>query len=250
MAVQNEEQAAACAALGLPHAVLPNIVEPPPPRAAGDGARRDVIWAGNVLDGRRSKGLEELVALAGLLPAVGFTVAGRSAGVEPRRPGGPRAPAQRGARRAAVARDDPAAPGRAPAGHQHVAFGGFLQRDARGLVARTPVGDPGGEPQWPADRRPPRHLRGRRPRQMAAAIVALLDEPAARAAMAGRCREYVAATHDRRPCARRSRGWWPARTAACDGVASGCPQRRPRTCAAERSPRPCVPGAHAARGCA
>ena len=80
VAVQNDEQAAACAALGLPHAVLPNIVEPPPGELLATAPARDVIWAGNVLDGRRSKGLEELVALARLLPAVSFTVAGKISG--------------------------------------------------------------------------------------------------------------------------------------------------------------------------
>ena len=80
VAVQNEEQAAACFALGLPHTVLPNIVEPPAQELLAASPRRDAIWAGNVLDGRRSKGLDELVALAELLPAVSFTVAGRIAG--------------------------------------------------------------------------------------------------------------------------------------------------------------------------
>ncbi len=39
VAVQNDEQAAACAALGLRHAILPSIVESPPDRASGDDAR-------------------------------------------------------------------------------------------------------------------------------------------------------------------------------------------------------------------
>ena len=77
---QNAEQAAACGDLGLRHAVLPNIVEPPPPELLGVAAQRDAIWAGNVLDGRRSKGVAELVSLAALLPEVSFTVVGQFQG--------------------------------------------------------------------------------------------------------------------------------------------------------------------------
>ena len=74
--VQNQEQATACAALGLHHAVLPNIVQPPPAELAHAAPDRDVIWAGNVFDGRRSKGLEALARLAQMLPETTFTVAG------------------------------------------------------------------------------------------------------------------------------------------------------------------------------
>lgn len=80
VAVQNEEQAAACASFGLPHAILPNIVQLPSRELLATPASRDAIWAGNVLDGRRSKGLDELVALAGMLPNVGFTVVGKISG--------------------------------------------------------------------------------------------------------------------------------------------------------------------------
>ena len=80
VAVQNEEQAAACASFGLPHAILPNIVQLPSRELLATPASRDAIWAGNVLDGRRSKGLDELVALAGMLPNVGFTVVGKLSG--------------------------------------------------------------------------------------------------------------------------------------------------------------------------
>jgi glycosyltransferase involved in cell wall biosynthesis len=77
IAVQNEEQEAACEALGLRHARLPNIVEPVAPELAAVTAERDVVWAGNVSEGRRSKGLAELLRLAELLPEVSFTIAGR-----------------------------------------------------------------------------------------------------------------------------------------------------------------------------
>ena len=77
VAAQNSEQAAACEALGLRHAVLPSIVEPPPDELLATSATRDVIWVGHVLEGRRSKGLEALVVLSELLPTVDFTVVGK-----------------------------------------------------------------------------------------------------------------------------------------------------------------------------
>ena len=80
VAVQNQEQAAACRRLGLRAAVLPNIVEPPPSGLLGATPGRDALWAGNVGDDRRSKGLAELEALVRLLPEVGFTVAGAFGG--------------------------------------------------------------------------------------------------------------------------------------------------------------------------
>ncbi len=76
VAVQNCEQADSCDTLGLRNLVLPNIVVPPSGDLAEVDADRDVIWAGNVIEGRRSKGLEELAELAMLLPKVDFTVAG------------------------------------------------------------------------------------------------------------------------------------------------------------------------------
>jgi glycosyltransferase involved in cell wall biosynthesis len=76
VAVQNREQADACAALHLRSALLPNIVLPPAEELTGIAPQRDVIWAGNVHDGRRSKGLEALAELAVQLPDVTFTVAG------------------------------------------------------------------------------------------------------------------------------------------------------------------------------
>lgn len=76
VAVQNREQAASCAALGLRGVTIPNIVLPPAEALLHAAAERDVIWAGNVIEGRRSKGLEALVELAARLPGVTFTVAG------------------------------------------------------------------------------------------------------------------------------------------------------------------------------
>lgn len=76
VAVQNREQGDACDALGLRNVVLHNILVPPPEELVGIRPERDVIWAGNVLEGRRSKGLDDLAELAGALPEVGFTVAG------------------------------------------------------------------------------------------------------------------------------------------------------------------------------
>jgi glycosyltransferase involved in cell wall biosynthesis len=74
--VQNREQAAACSALRLRNSVLPSIVVPPPAELTEAEPERDAIWAGNVHDGRRSKGLEALAGLAQKLPDVSFTVAG------------------------------------------------------------------------------------------------------------------------------------------------------------------------------
>lgn len=74
--VQNRDQAAACAALGLRAADLPNIVVPPPAAVRRLKTTRDVVWVGNVFEGRRSKGLEDLAVIAGALPEVTFTVVG------------------------------------------------------------------------------------------------------------------------------------------------------------------------------
>jgi len=78
--VQNREQADACARLGLRHALLPNILLDPPERLRSVEPVRDALWAGNVLPGRRSKGVEVLAELAQGLPEVTFTVAGELAG--------------------------------------------------------------------------------------------------------------------------------------------------------------------------
>ena len=77
--VQNDEQARACTRLGLRNALLPNIVLDPPDHLRGTEPMRDALWAGNVLPGRRSKGIEALAGLAHLLPGVTFTVAGELA---------------------------------------------------------------------------------------------------------------------------------------------------------------------------
>ncbi len=194
--VQNEEQAAACAALGLRHAVLPNIVEPPAGELAATAPTRDVIWAGNVLDGRRSKGLGELVALAGLLPAVSFTVVGTIRGESSRAAlqaleglpnvelAGSLSHGQTQRRMAAhrlVINTSPSegfsnvmlegwSLGR-PSVTLAVNPSGLLTGDELGVCAGGDIG------------------------AMAAAIVALLQEPVARAAMGARCRAYVARVH-------------------------------------------------------
>lgn len=74
---QNDEQAARCAAMGLSHALVPSIVEPPPEDRLESQVRYDVIWAGNVHNpARRSKGVQTLLALVRSLPAVRFAVVG------------------------------------------------------------------------------------------------------------------------------------------------------------------------------
>jgi glycosyltransferase involved in cell wall biosynthesis len=194
--VQNEEQAAACETLGLPHAVLPNIVEPPPRELLAAVATRDVIWAGNVLEGRRSKGLGELATLAGLLPAVGFTVAGTISGesnraaldaleglpnVELDGPLSHAATLRRLAEHRLVINTSPSE------GFSNVMLEGWSLGRPSVTLAVNPSG------LLTADRLG--ICAGGDLDTMAAAIAALLDEPAARAAMAGRCRDYVAATH-------------------------------------------------------
>ncbi len=76
VAVQNRDQASACAALGLRAAALPNIVVTPPANVRRLKATGDVVWVGNVFGGRRSKGLDDLAVLAGTLPDVRFIVVG------------------------------------------------------------------------------------------------------------------------------------------------------------------------------
>ncbi|HJW76010.1 MAG TPA: glycosyltransferase family 4 protein [Thermoleophilia bacterium] len=77
---QNAEQAHSCSSLGLPHAVVPSIVESSTEELAAVEPQRDAIWVGNVFEGRRSKGLGELATLARNLPEVTFTVVGRLTG--------------------------------------------------------------------------------------------------------------------------------------------------------------------------
>jgi glycosyltransferase involved in cell wall biosynthesis len=196
VAVQNEEQAAACAALGLRHAVLPSIVVPPPEELLATVATRDVIWAGNVFEGRRSKGLEELVAVAELLPAVGFTVAGILGGESSR------AAREALERLPNVRLEGPLTHGRTlrcMAAHRLVIntspSEGFsnvmLEGWSLGLPSVTFAVNPSS--LLSADRLG--ICAGGDPQVMAAAIVALLEEPAARAAMGRRCRAYVARVH-------------------------------------------------------
>ncbi len=196
VAVQNAEQAASCDALGLRHAILPNIVEPPPPGLVAAAPTRDAIWAGNVHDHRRSKGIAELVTLASLASGTSFTVAGSfegdlgsAAAEELRRCPNvdfagslTRAETQRTiAAHALVINTSPSegfsnvmlegwALAR-PSVTLSVNPDGLLTDDRLGICAQGDV------------------------TTMAAAIVALCREPGARAAMAGRCLSYVARVH-------------------------------------------------------
>jgi glycosyltransferase involved in cell wall biosynthesis len=196
VAVQNDEQAASCAALGLPHAVLPSIVEPPAAELLRVMPVRDVIWVGNVFEGRRSKGLDELVALAELLPQVTFTVVGILSG-----------DSSRAARSALAAMPNVELVGqlahdetqRRLAEHRLVIntspSEGFsnvmLEGWALGIPSVTLAVNPSG--LLLADRLG--ICAGGDPTAMAAAVAALLAEPAARDAMGRRCREYVARVH-------------------------------------------------------
>ena len=196
VAVQNDEQVAACAALGLPYTVLPNIVEAPPPELLAVAPSRDVIWAGNVLGGRRSKGLEELADLATLLPAVSFTVAGRISGESSRAALAilellpnvdlvgslPHAQTQRClAEHRLVINTSPSE------GFSNVMLEGWSLGRPSVTLAVNPSGLLSGDRLG--------ICAGGALEQMAAAIAALLEEPGVRAAMGRRCREYVAATH-------------------------------------------------------
>jgi glycosyltransferase involved in cell wall biosynthesis len=196
VAVQNAEQQAACASLGLRHAVLANIVEPPALEVLATAPRRDVVWIGNVFRGRRSKGLDELADLAALLPDVSFTVIG------------------------ALMQDTPRGGIAALRGMANVDVVGDLAYDEtqRRLAAHRMVintspsegfsnvmleGWALGRPTVTLAVNPSGLLTGDRLGicaggdlvAMAAAVVALLREPQAYAAMASRCREYVAAAH-------------------------------------------------------
>ncbi len=84
VAVQNREQADACAAIGLRAVLLPNILIPPAEELSAITPERDAVWVGNVHDGRRSKGLAALADLARLLPEVTFTVVGTLEGASHR----------------------------------------------------------------------------------------------------------------------------------------------------------------------
>jgi glycosyltransferase involved in cell wall biosynthesis len=75
--VQNSAQAAVCAQRGLRHALIPSIVEEPPQELTLLDPQYDIVWVGNVQgEGRRSKGVDQLVRLARVLPQVRFAVIG------------------------------------------------------------------------------------------------------------------------------------------------------------------------------
>ena len=196
VAVQNQEQVAACRRLGLRAAVLPNIVEPPPAGLLAAAPGRDALWAGNVGDNRRSKGLAELEGLVRLLPRVGFTVAGGFRGETGR----------------AAAQEL----GRLP----NVTLTGGLSRhetmrlmsEHRLIINTSPSegfsnvmleGWSLGKPAVTLSVNPSSLLTHDRLgicargdlTAMAAAVAALLAEDDARTAMGARCRDYVAGSH-------------------------------------------------------
>jgi glycosyltransferase involved in cell wall biosynthesis len=75
---QNTGQADRCAAMGLPHVVIPSIVEEPRDELLTMDVAYDVVWVGNVdSNARRSKGLDALAELAARVPEVRFAVVGR-----------------------------------------------------------------------------------------------------------------------------------------------------------------------------
>jgi glycosyltransferase involved in cell wall biosynthesis len=75
--VQNDEQASRCSRMGLPHVLIPSIVEAPPGELLEREADYDVIWVGNVhTDARGGKGVDALSHLALALPGLRFAVVG------------------------------------------------------------------------------------------------------------------------------------------------------------------------------
>jgi len=74
---QNTGQADRCAAMGLPHVLIPSIVEEPQGELLAMELDYDVAWVGNVdSNARRSKGLDTLADLAVRLLDVRFAVVG------------------------------------------------------------------------------------------------------------------------------------------------------------------------------
>lgn len=74
---QNDEQSASCDQLSLPHAMIPSIVEPPPPELASTTEDFDAVWVGNVVgNSRRSKGVEEVLTLVKAFPKLRVAVVG------------------------------------------------------------------------------------------------------------------------------------------------------------------------------
>lgn len=227
IAVQNAEQAASCTSLGLPHAVLPNIVEPPGPRLIDCQPTRDVIWAGNVFAGRRSKGLDELAALAALVPDTTFTVAGTLASEAHRAT----VDRLRALRNVAVvgplAHDDLQ---QAIAGHRLV----VNTSPSEGFSNVMLEGWALGRPSVTLAVNPNGLLDGDRLGvcaqgdlvAMAAAIIALLEDRAVREAMGSRARAYVRETHaPERVCATFERLTGDLRGAGRRGTSS--PQATP-----------------------
>ncbi len=196
VAVQNQEQADVCTRLGLRNAMLPNIVLDPPEALGGIEPVRDALWAGNVLPGRRSKGLEELADLAGALPAVTFTVAGELMGDTHIRAIERLASLPNVDMRGSLPHDETQA---AIAGHRLV----LNTSPSEGFSNVMLEGWALGRPCVTLAVNPSRLLTGDRLgvcaggdlAAMAAAVVALLEEHDVRNAMGARGRRYVAATH-------------------------------------------------------
>ena len=196
VAVQNREQESACEALGLRSVMLHNILLAPPQELAAVVPDRDVIWAGNVLEGRRSKGLGELAELARCLPEVNFTVAGALGG-----------DSHRATIELLRALPNVRLPGslaheetqRAMAGHRLVVntspSEGFSNVMLEGWALGRPVVTLAVNPSGLLTGDRLGICAGGDLTTMAAAVVALLAEPAARSAMGERGRAYVGETH-------------------------------------------------------
>lgn len=75
--VQNIQQTESCSRLGLPHRMIPSIIEMPPSNLLNLPEDIDVLWIGNVTQNRRSKGFIELVQLVSMMPDVRFKIVGR-----------------------------------------------------------------------------------------------------------------------------------------------------------------------------
>ena len=74
---QTTGQAARCAAMGLPHVLIPSIVEEPRSDLLTGDPMYDVVWVGNVhRDTRRPKGIAALADVASRLPDASFAVVG------------------------------------------------------------------------------------------------------------------------------------------------------------------------------
>jgi glycosyltransferase involved in cell wall biosynthesis len=196
VAVQNEEQAAACARLSLKYAPVPNIVLDPDADLAGIEPVRDALWAGNVLAGRRSKGLGELAVLADALPGVTFTVVGKIEGAAHRQaierlvslpnvdmPG----PLTHAETQAAIAAHRLVLNTSPSEGFSNVMLEGWALGRPCVTLAVNPSGLLTGDRLGVCC--------GGDLATMAAAVVALLGEHSVRRAMADRGRRYVAETH-------------------------------------------------------